>query len=151
MDELQELDPIKIADHKARQAWNKIQKPVVVWDTSVYIDCLNGFPGPLIKWFWQQVTLERICEIAKMFNNQKIYNETILTYFDGKEIQHFMGKYNGTIPNEPRGEYGWGWDKIFIPEGQDKTGAELLPEEVVNFRSHRIALEKLKDWFKIKS
>ncbi len=150
LDELQELDPIKIANHKAKQAWNKLQKPLVVWDQSLYIDCLNGFPGPLIKWFWQQVTLGKICEIVKIFNNQKVYNETILTYFDGESLEHFRGRYDGIIPDKPRGENGWGWDAIFIPEGQSKTYAEMLPEEVINFRGHRIALEKLKDWLNLK-
>ncbi len=55
LDEIQETDAMKISDHKAKQAWDFIKKPVVVWDTSIYIECLNGFPGPLIKWFWNQV------------------------------------------------------------------------------------------------
>src|SRR3989338_8813147 len=72
LDEIQELDAKKIAEHKVRQAFSSINKPVFVWDQSIYIDCLNGFPGPLIKWFWTQVGLKKICEIANYFSNHKI-------------------------------------------------------------------------------
>lgn len=146
LDELQEIDVKKVADHKALQAWNKIKKPLIVWDQSTYISCLNGFPGPFIKWFWQQVGLKKICEIANYFDNHKITAETIIAFYDGKTIKHFSGKAYGTIPNKPRGKIGWGWDTIFIPKGHTKTYAEMKPNEVVHLRSHRIALEKLRDF-----
>lgn len=145
LDELQEVDVIKISDHKARQAWAQLKRPVVVWDTSVYIGCLNDFPGPLIKWFWKQVPAERVCQIATALNNRSIYNQTILTLFDGEVINHFMGRWDGTIPEQPRGNNGWDWDTIFIPKGHSKTYAEMDPSEVVKYRSHGLALEKLKN------
>jgi XTP/dITP diphosphohydrolase len=148
LDEIQELDAEKIAHHKALQAWGKLKKPLFVMDQSIYIDCLNGFPGPLIKWFWSQVTLQKICEIAAHFKNNKIYTETILTLHDGKEIKHFTGRIDGTIPPEPRGDRGWGWDPIFIPEGFTQTYAEMDRAKVTDLRSHRIALEKLRDYLK---
>ncbi len=146
LDEIQELDPIKIAEHKARQAWGVIKEPLFVWDLSIYIDCLNGFPGPLIKWFWKQVTLSKICEIAGYFGNTKIVNETILVYYDGKHMEKFTAHVEGTIPPAPRGEKGWGWDAIFIPQGSSKTYAEMEPVEVLQFRSHRKVLIQLRDY-----
>lgn len=146
LDELQELDPFLISDHKVKQGWEAIQEPLFVMDQSIYIDCLNGFPGPLIKWFWEQVTLEKICEIAQFYNNPKIYTETLVTLYDGKAVQHFTGRIDGTIPPTPRGDKGWGWDPIFIPEGQTLTYSEIEPEEVLGMRSHKIALEKLRDY-----
>jgi non-canonical purine NTP pyrophosphatase (RdgB/HAM1 family) len=151
LEEIQELDPKKIAEHKAQQAWDAIHKPLFVWDQSIYIHCLHGFPGPLIKWFWPKVTLERICEIAEHFQDPAIEAETILTYHDGKQTHHFYGKIDGTIPPTPRGEKGWGWDPIFIPRGQTRTCSEMDRKQVVNFRSHRIALEKLRDFFDTKT
>lgn len=148
LDELQELDPIKIAEHKARQAWEHLHEPLVVWDQSVYCSCLNGFPGPLIKWFWTSVGLERITRIAKLLDDQRVYTETMLTYYDGTRMQHFTGRVDGTIPDTPRGTKGWGWDPMFIPNGETRTYAEMDPGEVVRFRSHRIALERLRDFLR---
>ncbi len=148
LDEIQELDPKRVADHKAKQAWAKVKKPVFVWDLSIYISCLNGFPGPLIKWFWSKVTLKKICNIANHFRDHKIMAEAILTFYDGKRIQHFSGRVHGTIPNKPRGTKGWGWDAIFIPKGYKQTYAEMRPQDVVHIRCHRVALEKLRDFLK---
>ncbi len=148
LDEIQEIDAEKIAEHKARQAWKKLKKPLFVWDQSTYIDCLNGFPGPLIKWFWTQVGLKKICEIANYFGNHKIHAENILTYCNGKVVKHFHAATDGIIPRRPRGRNGWGWDPIFIPKGHKKTYAEMSADEVVRVRSHAIALRKLRDFLK---
>ena len=146
LDEIQELDPVKIAEHKVMQAWETVGEPLFVWDLSIYIDCLNGFPGPLIKWFWTQVTLKKICEIANYYDDHGIANETILVYYDGRSMKKFTARMEGKIPSEPRGEKGWGWDPIFIPQGSTRTYAEMEPDEVLQFRSHRVVLEQLRDY-----
>jgi len=148
LDEIQELDSDKIAEHKVKQAWELIKKPLFVWDQSLYIHCLNDFPGPLIKWFWTKVTLEKISQIANFFDDHKIYTKTTLTYYNGKDMRHFYGVVHGTIPTQPRGTNGFAWDTIFIPEGYDKTFAEMTAEEKNVISMHKIALEKLRDYLK---
>jgi inosine triphosphate pyrophosphatase len=125
LDEIQELDQAKISAHKARQAWEIVRRPLVVWDMAVYLDCLNGFPGPLIKWFWQQVGLDRICEIARLTNDDRMTVVSYLTYVDESRLVHFTGTIHGTVAREPRGRGGFGWDAIFVEDGYDKTSAEL--------------------------
>ena len=146
LEEIQELDSDKIAEHKVKQSWEFLKKPLFVWDQSLYINCLNDFPGPLVKWFWIRVTLEKICMIANFFENPKISTKTTLTYYDGQEIKHFYGIVNGSIPSEPRGTSGFAWDPIFIPDGYDKTFAEMSFEEKNSISMHRIALEELRDY-----
>jgi len=148
LDEIQELDSDKIAEYKVKQAWELVKKPLFVWDQSLYIHSLNDFPGPLIKWFWTKVTLEKICQIANFFDDYKIYTKTTLTYYDGKEIRHFYGVVHGTISTQPRGTSGFAWDPIFIPEGYEKTFAEMTAEEKNAISMHKIALEKLRDYLK---
>ncbi len=143
LEEVQGLDSDKISEHKAKEAWENVGKPLFVWDQSLYIHCLNDFPGPLVKWFWEKVTLERICKIANLFGDDAIYAKTTLTLYDGKEMRHFYGIVKGRIPKTPRGKNGFAWDPIFIPEGFDKTFAEMTPEEKNAISMHRIALEKL--------
>ncbi|MBA7646400.1 dITP/XTP pyrophosphatase [subsurface metagenome] len=146
LDEIQGLDSDIIAEHKARQAWEQIKKPLVIWDQSLYINCLNDFPGPLIKWFWTKVGLEKICKIANFFDNHGISTRTTLTYYDGNSIKYFYGEVKGIIPTKPKGEHGFAWDPIFIPDGYDKTFAEMTYEEKNAISMHRIALEKLRDY-----
>ena len=49
--EIQELDPKKIIEAKLQSAFEHRSGEFIVEDTSLYLDCLNGLPGPLIKWF----------------------------------------------------------------------------------------------------
>ncbi len=148
LEEIQELDSDKISENKARKAWEKVGKPLFVWDQALYIHCLNDFPGPLVKWFWEKVTLDRICKIADALDDDKIYTKTTLTFYDGKEMRHFYGIVRGRIPKTPRGKKGFGWDPIFIPEGFEATFAEMTPEEKNAISMHRIALEQLRDFLK---
>lgn len=125
LDELQGLDAEKIAEHKARQGFKETGKPIIVWDQSIYISALNDFPGPLIKWFWTSVTLEKICQIAALLGDNKIKAQSILTFYDGSEMKSFIGEASGTLPDVPRGDKGFGWDPIFIPNGPTLTYAEM--------------------------
>ncbi len=146
LDEIQSLDPKTVAHHKVLQAWSILQEPVFTMDQSVYISCLNNFPGPLIKWFWETVTLEKICDMAEHFQDNKIYTETTLTYYDGTEVVYFSDRIHGHIPSKPKGQLGWGWDSIFIPEGFEKTYAEIDPSEVIHIRTHTKPLKQLKEF-----
>ncbi len=146
IDEIQEVDIQKIVEHKIMQAWDVIQKPVFVWDMGMYIHALHGFPGPLVKWFWKQIGSEDICKMLDTFNDRRCYAYCILAYHDGTDIHYFDGRIDGTIPPRPRGDNGWGWDPIFIPNGYDKTYAEMDEEQAVALRSHGPALQKFKEY-----
>src|SRR5687767_45809 len=50
LDEIQEMDLLKIIEHKAHQAYAQLKKPVLVEDAGLYLAAWNGFPGPFIKW-----------------------------------------------------------------------------------------------------
>lgn len=128
--EIQSLDPREIARYKLRFAFGKIQKPCFVMDTSLMLDCLNGFPGPFIKWYFEKtVGAEKTCEIAKHFNQFGCSYTSLLGYYDGEQETYFQETNNGTVPPEPRGRNGFHWDVIFIPEGESRTYAEMSFEE----------------------
>ena len=144
LDEIQGFDEDRIAEHKAKAAFDIVGKPVVIWDQSLYIRCLGGFPGPLIKWFWEQVGAARICSIARALGDQAISTRTTLTHYDGSSLRHCYGELEGTIPPEPRGSNGFAWDTIFIPEGHQRTFAEMTADEKNAISMHRLALEQLR-------
>lgn len=125
LDEIQELDPAKIAEHKVKQGWEQVKKPVFILDNSFSLDALNGFPGPLVKWFLQAVGLAKICQIVDSLGNRQVTVKNTLTFFDGKEVKFFQAAAKGTVSNIPRGSGGFGWNPIFIPSGSNKTYSEL--------------------------
>src|ERR1035437_608722 len=50
LEEIQSNDLEKITLHKTQEAFEKIKKPVIVDDVGLYVEALNDFPGPLVKW-----------------------------------------------------------------------------------------------------
>ena len=79
-------------------------------------------------------------------NNRKAQFITVIAVILDKQTYFFEGIIHGTITDSPRGEGGFGYDPIFIPDGYDKTFAEL-PSDVKNQISHRaIAMEKFKQF-----
>lgn len=65
-------------------------------------------------------------------------------YYDGKKIKSAFGEIRGNIIKNPRGKNGFGYDPLFIPDGYDRTTAEMSHEEK-NKISHRLkAFKELK-------
>lgn len=123
----------------------------IVEDTGFYIDCLPGLPGPLIKWFLKTIGRKGIYEICKKFDNYSAHNISIIGYRDEKgQIKFFKGETKGKVVLE-RGEDGFGWDPIFVPEGEDRTYAEMSPGEKNEISMRRKAFEEMKKFLEEKS
>jgi|SRR3989344_1450990 len=142
--EVQEIDGKKVAIEKAKTAYNIVKKPLFVEDTSLYIQSWNKLPGTFNKWFMRTVGNEGIIRMLKDFNDRSANAETVIAYHDGKKIRTFIGTVKGEISDKVRGENGFGWDKIFIPNGLNKTQAELSASEKNSLSTRRKAIEKLK-------
>jgi non-canonical purine NTP pyrophosphatase (RdgB/HAM1 family) len=149
LSEIQELNPKKILEAKLEDAKKyKANCNLMVEDLSLEIEGMNGLPGPFIKWFLKSIGREGIYRMAKMFGNQKVTARLTLGFTNSKgENKYFEGIVKGKIV-EPRGESDFGWDPIFIPEGYDKTFAEMGMEEKNKISHRKIALEKLKGYLK---
>lgn len=133
LDELQSLDLHEIVEHKVKQAYMKIKKPVLVEDVSFTFDAMGRLPGPFVKWFLEELGNEGICDLLTRYSNHSATGYVCFGYFDGKLIKFFDGKVEGSVPERPRGSNGFGWDSIFIPKGTNKTYAEMNEEEVVRY------------------
>lgn len=130
LDEIQSSDPREIIEHKVRQAYAVVKKPVIVDDVSLEIAALGGLPGPFVKWFVDQAGLEAMCRMCDGLEGREAVGKACIGYYDGKEFCYFEGAIHGTIADHPRGDGGYGWDAIFMPDGYDgKTRSELSESE----------------------
>jgi inosine triphosphate pyrophosphatase len=130
LDEIQSVDLSEIATHKVKQAYELIKKPVIVDDVSLEFSALGGLPGPFIKFFVDHAGLEACSRMLDGFSDRSATAKCVFGYYDGRDLKLFQGGLAGEIAQNPRGENGFGWDKIFIPEGYGgRTRAELTPEE----------------------
>lgn len=120
---------------------NDIREPFFLEDTGLYIDALNGFPGPYSSYVFKTVGNEGILHLLHGKERGAAF-VTVVSYYDGKNYFQFKGECRGAISKNIRGNTGFGYDPIFIPEGYDMTYAEMTIEEK-NRTSHRIrAMEK---------
>ena len=127
LDEIQSLSLREIAEHKARQAYQKIGRPVLIDDVGLSFAALGGLPGPFIRFFVDAPDgLERLCRMLDGFDDRRATAQCAMAFYDGVELKVFRGSFAGEIADSPRGDNGYGWDKIFAPDGfGGKTRAEL--------------------------
>ena len=140
--EIQELDPQKIIEHKLHEAAMKMEGNFIVDDVSLKINALNGFPGPLIKWLEKSIKAQGIYDLVKDKSDKSATAICSIGARINNEFYFFEGIAEGQLV-PPQGNSGFGFDPIFIPNGADKTYAEMAPEEIVLFKHRAKALRKL--------
>lgn len=130
--ELEEIQTSVLEDitrHKLKAAFQAVQGPVVVEDTSLYFEAWNQLPGPLIKWFLQNMGVEGLVQALTPFDT---FRATAVCYMgyteDGETLHLFRGEVPGTVV-PPRGSRAFGWDPLFQPEGSAQTFGEMPPAE----------------------
>lgn len=113
-------------------------------DSGLFIDSLNGFPGPQTHFFDRKVGKENILKLVDDDASAEFRSAVALYNPQTDEIKVFTGKASGELV-EPRGEDGFGYDPLFLPEGNDKTWGE--DPSYKNKVSHRKeALEELREY-----
>ncbi|HEX8182672.1 MAG TPA: non-canonical purine NTP pyrophosphatase [Candidatus Saccharimonadales bacterium] len=128
LDEIQSLDLRTIVKHKLLQAYDEVKQPVLVEDVSLEFEALGRLPGTFIRFYVDEVPFETICRTLDGLSRNATA-KSIYGYYDGTSMEFFESGMKGVIADHPRGENGWGWDKIFIPVGYTQTRAELDEEE----------------------
>lgn len=126
--EIQSLDLSEVVTHKAKEAYFLLQKPVLVQDVALEFSYLGKLPGTFIRFFVDTVPFQKVCDMIPS-NERDAIARVMYGYYDGNHLELFEGSHSGTISLEPRGAGGFGWDKIFIPEGYSQTRAEMSKED----------------------
>lgn len=144
--EIQSLDVEEVAKAKALSAFKLTNSPVIVDDTGMSINSLNGLPGALVAWFLNKLRPEGILKLLLNEKNRKASVCTCIAYADQTGVSAFTGTINGRVSESLKGENGFGYDPIFIPDGHDKTYAEMTTDEKNKISMRKIALLKFKDF-----
>lgn len=140
--EIQSLDLKEVVEDKAKRAYDMVKTPVIVEDVALTFAELKRLPGPLIKWFLDTLGNENLCRLLDGKNRAAIA-EVEFAICDESGVHTFGGFIEGAIAKSPRGEMGFGWDSIFIPNGHTKTWAEMDDDEKHETSMRKIAIEKL--------
>jgi XTP/dITP diphosphohydrolase len=135
---------------KARDASAATGLPVVADDSGIAVDALNGMPGVLsARWAGSarsdqgnlELVLEQIADVPDERLGAQFVCATALVLTDGTEIV-VRGVWPGRLVREPRGTNGFGYDPIFVPDGETRTSAELVTDEkdAISHRGRALSL-----------
>ncbi len=132
----------EVATEKAREAFEKVKKPVFVEDAGLFVDALKGFPGVYSSYVMKTIGNDGLLKLMEGVKNRRACFKAVIAFADEDgRVRVFEGKCEGSIANEKKGSEGFGFDPIFIPRGYGKTFAEDL--RLKNEVSHRRkAIEK---------
>ncbi|MCG5448756.1 MULTISPECIES: RdgB/HAM1 family non-canonical purine NTP pyrophosphatase [Micromonospora] len=122
---------------KAREGCRQSGLPTIADDSGLAVDALNGMPGVFsARWSGQhgndqanlQLVLDQIGDVPDEQRAASFVCTVALVLPGGKE--HLVdGRQSGRVLRAPRGDGGFGYDPIFLGDGQDRTNAELTPAE----------------------
>jgi XTP/dITP diphosphohydrolase len=135
---------------KANYYSKRMNENVLSDDSGLCIEALDWKPGVHTAiWAKDRNIFEKLQKMIKRTksNNFNAIFICILCYKKiYKEPIFFEGKISGKVTFPPKGENGFGFDPIFIPDGTNKTFAEMSKAEKLKFSSRGIALEKFKHY-----
>lgn len=141
--EPQALDPSEIVEAKARAAYRALSRPVLVEDSGLAFRAWGGFPGALVKWVEKSAGVAALARMLEGFPDRAATAICAIAYCDGAEVITARGETHGTIAPAPRGGNGFGWDVLFVPEGSQRTFAEMAAAEKDSLSHRRRAWEAL--------
>lgn len=130
---------------KAEYVFNQYRIPCFADDSGLEVEALGGAPGVYsARYAGPQRSHEDnmtllIRNLADK-QNRKAQFKTVITLINSESKHQFVGTVKGVILHERRGAGGFGYDPIFLPEGFDKTLAEMSSEEKnkISHRAHAV-------------
>jgi XTP/dITP diphosphohydrolase len=139
LDVIQSVDPAEVALKKVQQAHQIVRRPVFVEQSALAVRAWGGLPGGLTRSFVEALGMLNLCKMLDAFEDRYAEAIAVIAFTDGEILRKFVGSLPGRIAERPRGT-AYGWNTIFIPQGFDKTFAELTDEEIQSISMRRPAI-----------
>lgn len=139
---------------KAQYIHDKFGLDCFADDTGLEIDALNGEPGVYSARYAGDANCahENMCKVLEKLGdnpNRKACFRTVIALIQGNETSYFEGKIDGNIATQPRGNSGFGYDPIFVPENYFVSFAQLSAEEKNQISHRALAIKKLVSYLQI--
>lgn len=144
--EIQSTSLDEIAEEKARDAYRKLGRPLIVEDTGLFIDSLHGFPGPYSSYVHETIGNQGILDLLLNMTNRVAQFRSVIAYMDDKCNMIFSGEVKGTIGDRIT-KGGWGYDPIFIPEGSSFTYGQMGITNKIAISHRTKALNNFANWY----
>ena len=136
------------ASTKSQTIFKLTDKNCFSEDTGLFVEALNGEPGVKSARYAgdpssNEANIQKLLLKLETFENRKAHFRTVISLIlNGKEYQ-FEGICKGVILDKKRGEQGFGYDAIFLPDGATKSFGEMTMDEKSAFSHRKKAMNKL--------
>jgi len=145
--EVQSDDQKEITQHKAIEAWNKLQKPLLVEDAGIFFEKYQNFPGTFSKWIFKSLGFEGV---SKLYTpGDRAYFQITLCYIENPENMYFFQErcYGTLIGPKPGHNQSLPFSVLFIPDGFTQTYQELTDSgEKGSFKFRAKAINSFVEW-----
>jgi XTP/dITP diphosphohydrolase len=147
--EIQDDQLENIAKYSVLDAVKNCGLPVFVEDAGLFIESLNGFPGPYSKFVFETVGVKGILKLMNGLKDRNAHFKAAICFGSpDEEPTCFVGKVDGKISMRIRGDGGFGYDPIFVPlEGDGRTFAEMSLTEKNSYSHRARALKQFAKWY----
>jgi len=146
-----QTDSLKeVALFGAQDVQKRFNKPFFLEDAGLFIEALNGFPGVYSAYTYHTIGYSGILKLLEHVddNKRKARFSSIIAYCEpDKTPIFFTGECHGKISTKDLGNNGFGFDPIFVPDGEEKTFAQMETHEKNRFSHRGKSLEKLINFF----
>jgi len=141
-----------IAKASAFEAAQKSNMPIFVEDAGLFINSIQGFPGPYSSYAYRTLGTQGILKLMKGVNRRNAYFYSSLAFCDsGKpnSLKSFSSKVDGRIALRERGVKGFGFDPIFEPSAEpSRTFSEMTQQEKNKYSHRGKSLRKFGTWYR---
>lgn len=135
---------------KAKYCFEKTGKPSLGDDSGLVVDAMDGRPGIYSARYAGNhdfaKNMAKVLEELEGEENRKAYFVTVMCLVDESGASYFEGRVYGNLTREIRGEKGFGYDPVFIPNDHDITFAEMTAEDKNKISHRKQAIEKFLDF-----
>jgi XTP/dITP diphosphohydrolase len=138
----------EVAGESARWllARGEVEPPFVLEDAGLFIDALGGFPGVYSAYAYRTVGCEGVLRLVEGRDDRTArFESRVALVLPGGEVEVMAGTSRGELSREARGSGGFGFDPVFVPEGEVRTFAEMDLNEKEGHSHRGRALARLRD------
>lgn len=145
--EIQSKSVEEIAEFSANWASQQLNQPVVVLDVGYYIEALNGFPGPFIKFINEWFSADDFLNLLQGKSSRRVVIRDCLAYCtpNDKPVV-FCQVYHGEIAVKAGRLKGSPIDQVFIPSGYSKPISEIPADELITYWSNATIWQELRQY-----
>ena len=127
----------EVSAFSAKHAFEKLNMPLIVDDSGLFVDALKGFPGVYSAYVLPTLGNDGILRLMDGRPNRSAYFECCVSYCDNEGVKSFSERVVGRILDIPMGKNGFGFDPIFSAEGLNVTSMAEMNLDQKNAVSHR--------------